>query len=229
MLESTIFQKEYLDKLLKNHSIFKAFVFKPKQQLGNVIPLLNRLSNNYYHWTTESLARLAKLMETGKENLSDYDILIAKDAPAFIKDSLEYLLLWPETRIKTWENDQDAKVKKCLLISFLFVRNKETEMTNIYSPEVYNILHKLSLLNIPEKKDRPQHIIISRKSTAQRRLINEELLVTAFPGYPFEIFNIEDMTFVEQVQLFRNAKTIIAPHGAGLVNLIYVNNDPTGV
>lgn len=43
----------------------------------------------------------------------------------------------------------------------------------------------------------------------------------------FGIFHLENMGFSEQVSLFYNAKVIVAPHGAGLANLVFCNMQPT--
>ena len=40
----------------------------------------------------------------------------------------------------------------------------------------------------------------------------------------FKIYVLEEMSYIEQVKLFAQAKAIVAPHGAGLTNLIFAEN-----
>lgn len=37
----------------------------------------------------------------------------------------------------------------------------------------------------------------------------------------FQRYFLEDMSMLEQVQLFYHADTVVGPHGSGLVNLLY--------
>jgi len=226
LLESAIFQREYLDKLLLNHSIGKALLKKPGKKLGNVIPLLNKLSNNYYHWTTESLTRLAMLAEYSNENYADYSIVIAADSPAFVKESLVSLFKVSPEKIITWKNDEIGTAEKCILLSYPFARTPETVMTNVYNLPLYRLLNSISLKNIPSQSTDAEYIIISRKFVRQRKLADDEKILQAFPHIPFRIIYTEKMSYIEQVTAFRNAKIIIGPHGAGLINLVYVTQKP---
>lgn len=226
LLESTIFQREYLDKLLSNHIIGKTLLKKPTKKLGHVIPLLNKLSNNYYHWTTESLTRLAMLAQYSNERYEDYSIVIAEDSPAFVKDTLVNLFKVLPEQIITWKNNEVCTIDKCILLSYPFVRTPETAMTNIYNLPLYKLLNTFALKNIPPASTTAEYVIISRKFVRQRKLVDEEKILQAFPHIPFRIIYMESMSYVEQVNTFRNAKLIISAHGAGLVNLVYANQQP---
>jgi len=226
VLESAIFQKEYLNKLLINHKIISTLFKKPKKKLGKVIPLLNKLSNNYYHWTTESLTRLAAFIQYSGEDYHEYDIIIAADSHAFVKESLVALFGIKPEKIIAWKNNDCGILDKCILISYPFVRTQETSMTNIYNLPLYTLLNKFSLTNIPSPNPAPAFVIISRKNANQRKMLGEQRLQDYFQAIPFQLIYTEKMSFVEQVYVFRNAKIIIASHGAGLINLMYVNNKP---
>ncbi len=226
ILESAIFQMEYLNKLLINHKIISSLFKKPKKRLGKVIPLLNKLSNNYYHWTTESLTRLAAFIEYSGENYHDYDIIIAADSPYFVRESLIALFGIKPEKIIQWQNTDCGVLDNCVLISYPFVRTPETVMTNMYNLPLYSLLKKISLTNLPSPNQAPTYIIISRANVNQRKLVGEQRFKEYFAPLPFQIIYTEKMSYVEQVYAFRNAKLVIAPHGAGLINLIYVNNKP---
>ena len=42
--------------------------------------------------------------------------------------------------------------------------------------------------------------------------------------HDFSIYSLEKMSFFDQVSLFKNAKSIIGAHGAGLANIIFSSN-----
>ncbi len=226
LLESAIFQREYLDKLLANHSILVSLYKRQGTTISNAIPLLNKLSNNYYHWTTESLTRLAALSEYSNEDYYDYNIIIAADAPAFERESLIALFKVKEEKIITWKNNDKGIIEKCILISYPFIRTEETVMMNVYNLPLDRLLNTISLRNISSLTNEAEYIVISRKNVNQRKLLGEEKILNAFPAIPFKIIYTEEMSYIEQVRTFRNAKIIIAPHGAGLVNLVYVTKKP---
>ena len=226
LLESAIFQREYLNKLLANGSILTSLFKKPKARLGKVMPLLNKLSNNYFHWTAESLTRLAAISAKGNEDYHQYHIIIAADAPSFVRDSLMLLFKIQPDKIIAWKNNDASRLGECLLVSYPFVRTPQTAMTNVYYFPLFKLLNTISLRNIPTVSQEPTYVIVSRGHAKQRRLVGEEKIVEAFPTIPFKIVYIEKMAFAEQVTTFRHAKIIIAPHGAGLVNLVYVTQQP---
>lgn len=64
---------------------------------------------------------------------------------------------------------------------------------------------------------------ISRSLTKLRQVTNEEALSAFLSERGFQIVHLETLSAAEQIALFSGAKTIVAPHGAGLTNLIYAN------
>jgi len=63
-------------------------------------------------------------------------------------------------------------------------------------------------------------IYISRRGTS-RPLPDEERVEEALRQRGFAILRLEDMPWLDQIRAFQNARTIIAPHGAGLANLVF--------
>jgi len=64
-------------------------------------------------------------------------------------------------------------------------------------------------------------IYISRRGTNRRRLSNEEELENELQKLGFKIVRLEAYSFIQQVDIINNAEIIIAPHGAGLANLVF--------
>lgn len=68
-----------------------------------------------------------------------------------------------------------------------------------------------------------QRIFISRRKALGRRITNENEVIEALKPLGFAIYILEGMSYLEQVKLFAQAKVIVAPHGAGLTNLLFAD------
>lgn len=82
----------------------------------------------------------------------------------------------------------------------------------------YRKLFKEVLKNKPQK-----NIYISRSDANQRKVLNEDELIENIKKLNFEIVNLSELSFFEQLSLFNSAKCILSLHGAGLTNLIFSN------
>lgn len=66
-----------------------------------------------------------------------------------------------------------------------------------------------------------ERVYLSREGARRRRVLNEgELWATLQPA-GFVKVRLEDLTWPQQINAFRHAKVIVAPHGAGLANLAF--------
>lgn len=68
-------------------------------------------------------------------------------------------------------------------------------------------------------------IFISRKDTAKRRLIDEELLYPELLKLGFSIYDYAHLSFEAQLRITRSADCIVAPHGAGMAWMIFCHKD----
>ena len=73
----------------------------------------------------------------------------------------------------------------------------------------------------------PRRFLVSRSGAATRRVQNEPELVEALKPFGFDVVRLEELSPGEQIALFSEAECIVAPHGAGLANLIYCTRSPT--
>jgi len=221
ILESTIFQLEYLNILSSNH-IVKFQKLLPTSSEDKVFSLLNKLDNNYYHWTLESLTRL--LLVHDLPFFKDYKVVIKHKPLPFIKASLQFLFNLNENQIIEKPLYKRIKAKEALIVSFPHIRNETTQNTNTYYPFIIQQLNELANRRLLERKikfNTPKNIIISRKNATERKIINEATLEESLQSYNFKCISLESLSFIEQVTLFANANIVIATHGAGIANIIY--------
>jgi len=67
----------------------------------------------------------------------------------------------------------------------------------------------------------PPRIYIDRRGAANRRLANEDAVIAALAGAGVVPIRLEALSLAAQAALFRQAELVVAPHGAGLANLVF--------
>ena len=64
-------------------------------------------------------------------------------------------------------------------------------------------------------------LYIDRRRSPARKLVNEDDVASALAQRGFEAVVLEHLSFAAQAALFAEAKTLVAPHGAGLTNMLF--------
>lgn len=82
-------------------------------------------------------------------------------------------------------------------------------------------LRERFLKQVKNNNTKYEYIYISRQKAIGRKVINEGEVIRFLSHYNFKKVLLEDFTFKKQIEIFNSAKVIIAPHGAGLTNLVF--------
>lgn len=70
-------------------------------------------------------------------------------------------------------------------------------------------------------EQRPTRLYLSRRGVPSRQVINEEEVQALLEPHGFVTLQPERLSLREQIALFQGASHIVAPHGAGLTNLLH--------
>lgn len=186
--------------------------------LETAISLVGPWCEGYFHWFSEWLPRLEGVKEYTDRTGVSPTVLVPPDPPEWMQESLRLVgfddyVVWDGKRL---EVDQ-------LLVPSLR-RGHPVDSENEYAnaPEGYRWIREQVLENIGKgRSGNPARVLISRRRTDDRRIVNRAEVVALLDQYGFETYELETMAFVDQVALFENADAVVAPHGAGLVNCIY--------
>jgi hypothetical protein len=75
---------------------------------------------------------------------------------------------------------------------------------------------------LPVIRNEPKHTLVIKRS-GSRQILNHDDLIKALPGEVKVHTGHESMQ--EQMQLFADAKIVVAPHGAGLANIVAMSEN----
>ena len=174
----------------------------------------------YFHWLMDSLTRIEGC-EYYYEQTGIKPILIINSNPSIWKiESLRLLGYEPGDYIQ-W-NSSRIKVNKLVVPSF---RREQ----DLISPAACRWLRERTVNNLPvltnEEVSFSPRIYISRSKVSARQVINEDKLLEALTPFGFVAYTLENMSYTDEVRLFSQAEIVVAPHGAGLTNIIFAKND----
>lgn len=215
--------------LIKNFAVMDRFTqhqFLPIQKKGRIL-LRKMLSSsikmdtaingfqdwadNYFHWITELLPRIHAMHIMNP----DIPVLIAQKVSqlTFVQISLRQLQI-PFIPLTSGS---------CITVQKMYA----TEVPHVgrFSEPLlqhlrHSILQSFALVNstVPFRK-----IYVSRKHARRRKISNEDEVWQCLESYGFERLELETVSWSEQVRFFSEASVVVASHGAGLTNIMFMN------
>ena len=197
---------------LTHHPLcYDGMYLPPVRQLcGTAVVLATGLGQrNYYHWTAEILPRLRLLEQAGVQ--PDYYCIPKRHQYHF--ESL-VLMGIPRERLVPVSKYTHLQAENLWVPSV----NRQ-EITRENAQFLYR---KIAVPHGSHPKVRTSaKIYIARRRRHWRSIQNESRLMERLGSLGFQRYFLEDMSMLEQVQLFYHADTVVGPHGSGLVNLLY--------
>jgi capsular polysaccharide biosynthesis protein len=206
---------------IKEHELLKKWFLPPYQYRSDKVAVIaSGAYNCYYHWMVEVLPRLELIRQSGLS----FDKLYAPELiRPFQRDSLSVLGI-KESDLLEAEKNTHVMPEELIVTSLptIAIEEGREEFRGMAVPKWVVEFLKESFLEkntLSEKKY--SKIYISRQAAYKRRLLNEESLIKELKQRGFEILLLENLKVKEQAKIFNSAKLIVAPHGAGLTNLVF--------
>ena len=175
----------------------------PPRRLARATWITERVYDNHSHWLTAHLPKLCLLM--ARDALDDV-LLPSRRSPA-IDGSLRLMGLDP--RAFATHGPQGAIRVEALTIL----------QTDRFRPELLRPVR--DVLARPPDRAPWRRVFISRAKARIRRLVNEEALAPMLARAGFERVALETLDFEAQVRLMGETRALMAPHGAGLTNMMF--------
>lgn len=175
----------------------------PPARLERAVWILERVYHNHSHWLTAHLPKLLLLQERGMLE----DILLPPRRTTAMDGSLKWLGLDPEA-FPTFDPSRPLRVDALTVVG-----------TDRFRPELLrSVSRAFGVLDLPPPR---RKVFISRANAARRRLVNEDEIWTLLDQAGFERVVMEDLSFEAQVALMQETAVLLAPHGAGLTNMLF--------
>lgn len=199
----------------KDPSLASLALQTPELISGPVYTIVSQESEGFPHWLTETLPRLYALTKLPKD--LRLKIVIGRDLNKWQLESLQLLGFADYERI-------------CL-------ENRFLQLEDLFFPSYVGMPgtpHPIAIkwlrdtiLSGHKSGERGKRIYISRKLASRRRVLNEDELAPILEKFGFTSIQAETIPFAEQVSLFSEAEAVVALHGAGLANLLWVREGCT--
>ncbi|MEQ8541760.1 MAG: glycosyltransferase family 61 protein [Coleofasciculus sp. D1-CHI-01] len=203
---------------INDHPIFCQWKFPKLQCIDGTVAVLSAIAGEgYFHWMCDVLPRI-ELLRLNNIDLNTIDNFLVNlyQAP-FHKETLKTLGIHQS---KIIESVKFPHIKATQLV----VPSLPGISGNIPKWACDFLRNTFLSGNQTKISDLPERIYISRTRTNNRKIINEAELVKFLIPYKFKTIFLESMSVAEQALLFSRAKFILAPHGAGLTNLVFCNS-----
>jgi len=175
---------------------------------GTAWSLATVSATNYFHWMFECLPRLRFLREAN----IPHDWIYACQSQRFQREAYAFLGLPAEKII-------DTATTPFLRAEQLVVPRRVDKFEAWIVPWLRETL--LPLGQSAARGKRPKRIYISRRKASSRAVSNDAALLALLESHGFVEVRLEELGLGEQIALFRDAEAIVAPHGAGLTNLVF--------
>ena len=168
---------------------------------------------NYFHYTFQSIAPI--LIAYKLHLIHSNDVIIMDLNFAFQKDLLAIISKYLDLQLEVFtpQNGVVYYLENCIFSEFLF-------RTNFHS-SVIESFEKIASAFTSKTCKFPQNIYISRKDSGIRKIKNEDEVISFISKKGYRIINNSLLSIEDQILMYKTAKNIVAPHGAGLTNLAY--------
>lgn len=188
--------------------LFNTYISHSRYKKGVYATINSTASTSYFHWIFDCLPRL-KIIEDSNESFTY--LIVPKGLKKYHKESLN-LLGYNSKMLLEMEDNSHYLCEKLLVPSFPGKTGKIPKWSCYYLRE------KL----IPKNIEKPyRKIYISRKDAIYRKVTNEEEIEQFLLCNGFEIIEMSSYSLLEQIRICAEAKVVIAPHGAGLSNIVF--------
>jgi len=172
--------------------------------------------DNYYHFLIDHLSRFDLLNEPFFSQYEEIKLL----CPGGLRPTEEYFIsrLCPSNvTVVPLDDNVLYRPEKYLFLSFL------TRRSSAYIPGPF--VERLRARVLYENAGaRTRRLYISRRKATDRHLRNEDALMRRLRPLGFRRVLLEELSPSDQIRLFQETEMVVAPHGAGLANLLFATD-----
>jgi len=189
---------------------------------------LRNWSSSYFHWCIDSLPRVLAAEDYMRRSGERCLLLVPSNMRPWQLESLS-ILGWGADRL--FPIDISFPIRSVAVDRFIaccprgLVSNRETPWDAMVPAVVKTLSQRLTQWSpVSSTSHSRNRIYLSRGDARNRRVINEDQVMERLSRCGFQRIFLDGMELHDQIALFRSASHVIAPHGAGLTNLLFATN-----
>lgn len=186
-------------------SSYRFRVNRPQRRSGRYMALVNRWSENHFHWLADALPR-ASLLPLDEE--PDTPIIVHAAMTGAQREALAMIGVEAE-RLVPFDHPH-IQVDELVLPSFVGQPGFPPRWALLW------LRKRLSPTAFPATR----RLWVSRAGLTRGRVQNEDEVAELLTAYGFEAFQPENHSFAEQLRAFAQAELIVGPHGSALTNIV---------
>lgn len=168
--------------------------------------------NNYYHWTVECLLRVRLLERYGSETGNYPTLLVPAGCSVWMEESLD---------IVGYSGDIASFDGGIVSVDSLVVPTFPDPIPE----ECFWIRDRMRADTVcddtPSVNKWSKRVYIAREDATVRRISNRDVVQRILDEYNVDTYLLGELSVREQIELFSCAELVVAPHGAGLTNVLY--------
>ena len=173
------------------------------------LPIDDDSAENPWHIWIDVISKFRLIEKRWSTNFAKYVFILSNPSKYFdevVKEFFSELKYMVMPRHETWQ------------FNHIIVPSLSNHNDGITTPHLAPWLRSMRniIKIIPETKKK---IFISRENAKNRNIVNQNELLMALQGW--KTITLENLSIKEQVKTFAEATHIVAPHGAGLINLLW--------
>ena len=224
LVEKASFQQ--IKGLLKNNKNQILSTGTPKfikKIKGNLIILTQGVSghNNYAHWMLDILPKLKLLLS--KLSIDEIQNIYFTKLKKYQYNSIGFFGL-KSIKIIDPKKFRHVKADNIISVSHPYYFKKTWAYAHSNLPSwIIRFLRNDMSKKVKKKKIGYKKIFIDRSDSSQNhcKLINNNEVIKFLKTRKYKCVKLTKFTLQDQISIFKNCSTIIAPHGAGLTNIAF--------
>lgn len=174
--------------------------------LGDVIVCPD---TGYFHWLLEVMPNVIHCLNYLDDKAK---IVIPMHPPSYIEGALRHLL-------GSGYEDRVVQIRLIARAEMVYFATFESRSGYVRKSDTDVLRHAFaSQIALPSRRHK---IYISRAKSFKRSIANEKEVEEALKSQGFKIVYAEELSFMEQIKFYSSATEIVAPHGAGLANIVW--------
>ena len=196
-------------KLLGRNYLFR----KVSDLQEEAVWITDAWSTGYFHWLADVLSKLYLIRDLARER-----IVLLPQAYSLFDFVRPSLAAFEIQKVQFMNAGEVVRCQKLLLPT-------PVAPSGHFRNEVIQGVRRQLLAHFGAgEPNANRRIYISRARAPKRRISNEDEVLSVLQKLDFEIVYAEDLAFVEQVKLFSQARYLVSNHGAGLTNMLFLQD-----